>query len=183
MKHKSLKTIILENRIKNLVISLLHLICVLIVAFIFDKLIEFLTFMVTYTVIRNEFTKAIHGSDFTTSSHKGIVLCRIITTVIQLISIIFLIKVDISKFINILLAGALGVVNFFSKDYLEYKIKKISFYKGMLAEDIPKELVGIEYEIILQYYVKRYKLDKIDINLHYSVDNIKKIKANILKRY
>ena len=139
--------------------------------------------MLTYSVIRNEFTKAVHGSDFTTSAHKGIVLCRIITTIVQLISIIFLVKVDISKYINIWLAGCLGIINFFAKDYLEYKIKKTKFYKGMLAEDIPKDLVGIEYEIIYRYYVKRYKLDKIAYDLQYSYDNVYKIKAKILKRY
>lgn len=139
--------------------------------------------MLTYSVIRNEFTKAVHGSDFTTSAHKGIVLCRIITTIVQLISIIFLVRVDTSKYINIWLAGCLGVINFFAKDYLEYKVKKTKFYKGMLAEDIPKDLVGIEYEIIYRYYVKRYKLDKIAYDLQYSYDNVYKIKARILKRY
>ena len=139
--------------------------------------------MVTYTFIRDEFEKAVHGSDFTTSAHKGIVYCRIITTIVQLISIIFLVKVDISKYINILLAGVLGIINFLAKDYLEHKVKQIKFYKGMSAEDIPKELVGIEYEIIKQYYVLRYKLDKIAYNLNYSADNIYKIKAKIIKRY
>ena len=87
------------------------------------------------------------------------------------------------KYINIWLAGCLGVINFFAKDYLDYRIKKTKFYKGMLAEDIPVELVGIEYEIIYQYYVKRYKLDKIAYNLNYSKDNINKIKAKIIRRY
>lgn len=182
-KKKSLNSIIRKYRIKNTIYDLLCLLVVLIVAFISDKLIEFLTFMLAYSLIRNEFTKAIHGSDFTTSAHKGIVYCRIITTIVQLISIAILVKVDISKYINILIGVLLGIINFFAKDYLEYKVKKIKFYKGMLAEDIPKELIGIEYEIIYQYYVKRYKIDKIAFNLNYSSDNIKKLKAKILKRY
>ena len=182
-KKKNLNSIIRAYKVKNLLLSLLHLIFVLIIAFISDKLIEFLTFMITYTLIRDEFTKAVHGSDFTTSASKGIVLCRIITTIVQLISIIFLVKIDISKYINIWLAGCLGVINFFAKDYLDYRIKKTKFYKGMLAEDIPVELVGIEYEIIYQHYVKRYKLDKIAYNLNYSKDNINKIKAKIIRRY
>ena len=53
----------------------------------------------------------------------------------------------------------------------------------MKVDELPKDLKGIEYDIILQYYVKRYKLDKIAINLNYSVDNIKKLKAKIIKRY
>lgn len=182
-KKKNLNSIIRAYRIKNLLLSLLHLLGVLIVAFISDKLFEFLIFMITYTFIRDEFEKAIHGSDFTTSAHKGIVYCRIITTIVQLLSIIFLVRFDISKYINIGLAGLLGIINFLAKDYLEHKVKKIKFYKGMLAEDIPVELVGIEYEVIYQYYVKRYKLDKIAYNLNYSADNIYKIKAKVIKRY
>jgi hypothetical protein len=139
--------------------------------------------MITYTFIRDEFTKAVHGSDFTDSAHKGIVYCRIITTIVQLISIIFLVKVDISKYINILFGVILGIINFLVKDYLEHKVKKIKFYKGMLAEYIPVELVGIEYEVIYQYYVKRLKLDTIAYNLNYSYDNINKIKAKIIRRY
>ena len=182
-KKKNLNSIIKAYKRKNLLISLLHLLFVLIVAFICNKLAEFLIFMITYTFIRDEFTKAVHGSDFTDSAHKGIVYCRIITTCVQLISIMFLVTFDISKYINILFAVCLGVVNFLAKDYLEYKVKKIKFYKGMSAEDIPQELVGIEYEVIYQYYVLRYKLDKIAYNLNYSYDNINKIKAKVIKRY
>lgn len=182
-KKKSLNSIILKYRVKNTVYDILCLFIVLTVAFISDKLIEFLTFLLTYTLIRSEFTKAVHGSDFTKSAHKSIILCRVITTVVQLISIVFLVKIDISKYCNILIAIGLGIINFLAKDYLEHKVKKIKFYKGMLATDIPDDLCGIEYEVIYQYYVKRYKLDKIGYNLNYSSDNIYKIKAKILKRY
>ena len=87
-KKKNLNSIIRAYKTKNLLLSLLHLLVVLIVAFISDKLIEFLIFMVTYTFIRDEFEKAVHGSDFTNSAHKSIVLCRIITTIVQLLSIL-----------------------------------------------------------------------------------------------
>ena len=98
-------------------------------------------------------------------------------------TIIFIIKVAISRYVNLILAFVLGIINFLGKDYLEYKINKVIFYKGMKVDDLPKDLKGIEYDIILQYYVKRYKLDKIAFNLNYSVDNIKKLKAKIIKRY
>ena len=181
--NKSLNSIIIKHRIKNTIYDLFCLLVVLIVAFISNKLIEFLTFLLSYTLIRNEFIKAIHGSDLVKSAHKGIILCRIITTIVQLISLIFLVKVDISKYANIGLAITLGVINFLAKDYLEHKVKKIKFYKGMSAEDMPKDLVGIEYKIIYLYYVKRYKLDKIAYDLQYSYDNVYKIKAKIVKRY
>ena len=182
-KKKNLNSIIKRYKTKNLILSLLHLSLVLLVAFLSDKLIEFITFMFTYTLIRDEFAKAVHGSDFTTSAHKGIIYCRIITTIVQLVSIIFLVKVDVSKYINLLFAVGLGVVNFLAKDYLEHKIKKIRFYKGMSVDDIPKELNGIEYDIIYQYYVKRKQIEQIAYKLNYSYDNIYKIKAKIVKRY
>ena len=182
-KKNNLNSIILKHRIKNILYNLLSLLCVLLIAFISDKIIEFTIFMLTYTIIRDEFQKAVHGSDFTNSSHKGIILCRIITIIVQVVSIIFLIKIDISKYFNIILSISLGIINFLTKDYLEHMVRKIKFYKGMSIDDIPKDLVGNEYEIIYQYYVKRYKLDKIAFNLNYSKDNINKIKAKIIKRY
>ena len=182
-KKNNLDKIIRRYKIKNFLISLLYLLGVLVIAFLSDKLIEFITFMFTYTIIRNEFTKAVHGSNFTSSAHKGIIYCRIITTIVQLVSIIFLVKVDVSKYINLLFAVILGIVNFLAKDYLEHKIKKIRFYKGMSKEEIPQELTGIEYDIIYQYYVKRKQIEQIAYKLNYSYDNIYKIKAKIIKRY
>lgn len=174
---------ILKFRFKNTLISLLYLALVFLFAFINNKLYEGFALILTYTIIRCEFTKAIHGSDFTKSAYKGIKYCRIITFVIQIISVVFIINIDISRYVNLILAFILGVINFLGKDYLEYKLHKVVFYKGMKVEDLPKDLKGIEYEIMYQYYVKRYKLDKIAINLNYSIDNIKKLKAKVIKRY
>ena len=114
-KKNTLNRIIKKYRIKNTIYDLLFLLFVLLVAFINDKLLEFITFLLTYSIIRNEFTKAIHGNDFTKSASKGIIYCRYITTIIQLISIMFLIKIDITKYFNILLAVCLGIINFLLK--------------------------------------------------------------------
>lgn len=126
---------IFKFRLKNTLISLLYLLIVFIFAFISDKIYEIFTFILTYTIIRYEFTKMIHGSDFTKSSYKGIVYCRLITFAIQIISIIFIINIDISKYINLILAFILGIINFLGKDYLEYKLNKVVFYKGMTVEE------------------------------------------------
>lgn len=156
---------------------------VLCIAYIFDKLFETIIFILTYGLIRCDFTKMIHGSDFTKSAHKGIIYCRIITFLVQTISIIFIFKINISKYINLILAFLLGVINYIGKCFIEKCVKKTIFYKGMKIDELPKDLKGIEYEIIYQYYVKRYKLGYIAYNLNYSIDNIKKIKSKILKRY
>lgn len=176
--------IILKFRIKNLLQDFIFYAIIFILAYLFNKMFEITCYILTYTAIRNEFSKAVHGKDFTSSAYKGIKYCRYITFCIQLISLIFLITIDLSKYINLILAFILGIINFFAKDYLEYIIStKIVFYKGMKEEDLPKDLYGIQYQIMYQYYVKRYKLDKIALNVNYSVENVKKIKAKIIKRY
>ena len=68
--------------------------------------------------------------------------------------------------IKLQIAGA--ICRYFLVYYLEFYVTtKIVFYKGMTEDDIPKDLVGIEKEIVLQYYIKRYKLDKIAFNVGY----------------
>ena len=178
-----MRSIILKFRIKNLMLDLMFYAIVFTLAYIFNKWFEMFTFVLTYTLIRLEFSKAVHGKDFTESYNKGIKYCRYITFSIQIVSLMFIISIDVSKYINLLLAVTLGIINFFAKDYLEFYIHKIKFYRGMSENELPKDLIGVEREIILQYYVKRYKLEKIARSVNYSVDNIKKIKAKIIKRY
>lgn len=178
-----LNSIIFKNNFKDFIYDFGTYLIIFILAIIFDKWLEMLMYIVTYTIIRMEFTKAIHGKDFTNSYSKGIVYCRIITLVVQIISLFFLIKVNISRYGNMILALVLGVINFFAKDYLEYKIKRLVFFKGMSKEQLPKDLLGIEYEIMYEYYVKRNKLEYIAHKVHYSLSNVKQLKATILKRY
>lgn len=179
-----MKFIIFKYRLKNILLDLIDYAVIFTLAYFFNKWFEMCIYVLTYTFIRHEFSKGVHGKDFTESYSKGIKYCRYITFSIQLISLIFIISVDLSKYINLILAFILGIINFFVKDYLEFYVTtKIVFYKGMTEDDIPKDLVGIEKEIVLQYYIKRYKLDKIAFNVGYSVDNVKKLKAKIIKRY
>lgn len=120
----NLNSIILKHRIKNTFWDFLAYLAVFILAYIFNKPYEMFIYIITYTFVRNEFTKAVHGKDFTSSYAKGIVYCRIITIVVQTISIIFLININISRYVNVLIGILLGIVNFFAKDYLEYHIVK-----------------------------------------------------------
>lgn len=182
-KNKSLNRIIWKHNIKNTIYTFSTYLIIFILAVIFDKWLEMLVYITTYTIIRSEFTKMVHGKDFTESYAKGIIYCRIITFVVQAISITFLIKINISRYGNMILALVLGVINFFAKDYLEYKIKRMVFFKGMTKDQLPKGLVGVEYEIMYEYYVKRNKLEYIAQKVHYSLSNVKQLKSNILKRY
>ena len=116
-RNKSLKWIIFKTKIENLFLDIIFLTLPLVIALMFNLLLEMFIFVISYTFIRLEFTKAVHGSDFTKSPSKAIWICRLITTVVQLISIIVVVKLDISKYVNILLAVVLGVINHFVRDW------------------------------------------------------------------
>ena len=184
LEQKKLNKLIAKYHIRNIILDLFYYSIIFLSAYLFDKWLEMLCYVIAYTLIRSEFTKAVHGSDFTESHTKAIKYCRRITFVVQLASLIFIISVNISRYVNLMLAVVLGYLNFFVKDYLEfYVVSKLVFFKGMSEDDIPVDLVGTERTIMVQYYVKRYKLDKIAFNVGYSVDNVKKIKSKIIKRY
>ena len=135
----SLNSIILKHRIKNTFWDILAYLAVFILAYIFNKPYELFIYIVSYTFIRNEFTKAIHGKDFTDSSAKAIIYCRLITMVIQSVSIIFLININFLRYVNILLAVSLGVINFFAKDYFEYHLVKTNLW--LINEETLEKLV------------------------------------------
>lgn len=179
----NLNKIIWKHRIKHILLDFSAYLIIFVLAILFDKWLEMLMYIVTYSIIRFEFVKMVHGKDFTNSYSKGIVYCRIITFVVQAISLIFLIKINISRYGNMLLALALGLINFFAKDYLEYKVKKTIFFKGMSKEQIPTDLKGIEYNIMYLYYVERQKLEYIAQKVGYCLSNVKTKKREILKRY
>lgn len=178
-----IKRDILKEQTKNILLDIAELIVIFLFAYIFNKWIEMIVYVMTFSIIRSEFTKAVHGTDFTKSACKGIKYCRYITFSIQVISLIFIITIDKSKYINLILAFILGIINFFAKDYLQYALNKRVFYRGMKENELPKDLNNIEYEIMFKYYVKREKLDKIALDLNYSPENISKKKAKIKERY
>lgn len=68
-----------------------------------------------------------------------------------------------------------------------FKYKERIIRKGINEQELiqmcdEKGLNELEKSIMVDYYCKGYKLDKIAIKNQYSVDNIKKIKAKLLKR-
>nr|DAE44626.1 MAG TPA: ECF sigma factor [Caudoviricetes sp.] len=134
-----MKKIIIKHRLKNLAIEISYLIVIFLIAFLYDKVFEIFGFILSYSLIRNEFSKMVHGSDFTKSAHKGIVYCRIITFIVQVVSIIFIIKLNISKYVNVGLAMSLGVVNFFAKDYIEYKYVKYCNIRNIDKDTLVKK--------------------------------------------
>ena len=156
---------------------------VLAIASIFGLLLEMSLFIIYFYSIKWLFTKQFHADTICKSPTRAVQLCFTITFLTQLTFIAILVHFELSFYTNIYLGIGLGLFSYMLQDYLECKLRKQKFYKGMKVEDLPNDLVGIEYEIMYQYYVKRYKLGKIAINLNYSIDNINKIKKKVILRY
>lgn len=182
---KSLNRIIKEEKFKNLIFDLGFYLVIFILSWTFDKWFEMFTYVVTFTVIRCEFTKAVHGKDFTESYSKGIKYCRYITFGVQVISLIFLINIDISKYVNLILAFVLGIINFFAKDYLEYvilvkhyenKIKEFNSkpLENMSIEEMKKIMPGIKYDRLEIVYNFLHKPKEMRLDLFLDKNYISK---------
>ena len=157
----NLNKIILKSKIKNRFYDILYLIILFLFAYLFNKWFEMLIYYISYSIIRNEFSKAIHGSDFTNSAYKGIKYCRYITLGVQLISLIFIINTNSSKYVNLVLALSLGIINFFAKDYLEYKVL-IKHYEKKLKDFNTKPLETLTIEEMKKLMPKA-KYDRLEI--------------------
>ena len=92
---------------------------VLIVAYIFDVLLEMSLFIIYYYFIKNLFTKQFHADTITKSPTNAVRLCFTITFLTQLIFIFLLVSFNLSFYLNIYLGILLGLFSYILQDYLE----------------------------------------------------------------
>lgn len=169
--------------LKETLIYVLLTTIVLATSSIFGVLLEMSLFILYFYFIKELFSKQFHADTIVKSPSKAVALCFTITFLTQFTFIFILVRFELSFYTNIYLGIGLGLFSYILQDYLESKFKKLVFFKGMKVEDLPNDLVGIEYEVMKRYYVDRYQIKEIASDLGYGIDNIKKIKAKIIKRY
>ena len=168
---------------KETIIYTLLTTIVLATSSIFGVLLEMSLFILYFYFIKELFSKQFHADTIVKSPSKAVALCFTITFLTQFTFIFILVHFELSFYTNIYLGIGQGLFSYMLQDYLESKFKKLVFFKGMKVEDLPNDLVGIEYEVMKRYYVDRYQIKEIASDLGYGIDNIKKIKAKIIKRY
>lgn len=147
---------------------------ILLFAFLNDKLLEIITTIIFFFIFRKRFEKQYHA--------KSLIHCSIISIIVFIILTRIALRFSISILFIIILTFSTNLISFYVRDYLDKNIKT-TFYKGMNADELPSDLKGIDYDIMNLYYVKRKQLEYIAGAVNYSVDNVKKLKAKILKRY
>jgi hypothetical protein len=103
---------------------------VLIVAYIFDVLLEMSLFIIFYYFIKSLFSKQFHADTITKSSTNAVRLCFTITFITELVFIFLLISFNLSFYLNIYLGILLGLFSYFLQDYLEKVLIDKSIFKN-----------------------------------------------------
>lgn len=168
---------------------IIHLIILCSISFVFDKLIQMITFLILFNIVHDSFKYRFHSDSIIDDPIKAIRVCKIITIVIEIIYLVICLKLDKSIYSN--LAIIFGIC--LSNCLLEFtiisvcKCKLNPIRKGINRETLiklckEKDFNDFETNIMIDYYCNNYKIDKIAIKYQYSSDNIKKIKSKLLKR-
>lgn len=114
---------------KEILIYVLLTTIVLIVAYLFDVLLEMSLFIIYYYFIKGLFIKQFHADTITNSPRKAVALCFTITFITQLIFIFLLVKFNLSFYFNIYLGILLGLFSYVLQDYLEKTLINASILK------------------------------------------------------
>lgn len=185
----SLKNTIRFIEIREFVIWLLYNALLLTIAFLLERFLQMLVFLLLFNFFHNAFNYRFHSDDITQTSITAVKLCKIITIIIEILFLIFCKEIDISLYSNLFIMASICLGNCLIKFIIiqTFKYKERIIRKGINEQELiqmcdEKGLNELEKSIMVDYYCKGYKLDKIAIKNQYSVDNIKKIKAKLLKR-
>lgn len=159
---------------KYFIILLAQYLLLTAIAILCDRLIEFATCIPLFFYYTKKYSKQYHC--------KTLLKCALTTIAVFSIICIIIPSKNEFIFVSIIFTYLLTTLSFYVRDYLDKNIKT-TFYKGMTSDELPSDLKGIDYDIMNLYYVKRKQLEYIAGAVNYSVDNVKKLKAKILKRY
>ena len=141
---------------------------------------QFVVIFVSFCVMRAVFGKSYHANSIITCTTLSCVVFVIATR----LSLPPYISILCNVIIGLLVAYMMYVLYYFNK---YTNSQGITISRGM-SEDALNNLLSnhnvneIETKILKDYYVKRKSLQYIATSVGYSIDNVKKIKAKLLKR-
>lgn len=114
---------------KEILIYTLLTTIVLIVAYLFDVLLEMSLFIIYYYLIKGLFTKQFHADTISKTASQAVFMCFTITFLTQLIFIFLLVSFNLSFYFNIYLGILLGLFSYVLQDYLEKTLINASILK------------------------------------------------------
>lgn len=137
---------------------------VLVVAYLFNILLEMILFIVYYYFIKKLFKKQFHADTIAKTATLAVILCFTITFLTQLIFVFLLVSFKLSFYINILLGVALSTFSYILEDWLERTIVKQSLLKDetkLLQACKDANLTKIATDRLFLRYIKGYNIRAI----------------------
>jgi hypothetical protein len=147
--------------------------------FINGVIFEYIAIFVSFCVMRQIFGKSYHSD--------SIIKCTTLAIVVFVTATRISLPLWLSSLCNVMIGCLIAYMMYIMYYYIKFtSISGTTIYRGMKLEDLNDlcdlyKIEQIDKTILVEYYVKRKRLDNIAIKLNYSVEAIKKRKAKVLK--
>lgn len=151
---------LLENR----VIYILYNIFVLTLAFLLDRFLQMLMFILFFNFIMNCFKWRFHSDTICKNHIKATRLCKIITVCVETIFLCFCEKLIVSVYSNLFIIFSIAVVNCLLEFYLERTLSiKFSLSNQEFLERVCLEanISKINTQRLIMRYVQKLKIKEI----------------------
>lgn len=163
-------------------LSIIDLIAILFIGYLADRLIEMISLILGFFILRNYYEKQFHAST--------LIKCSIISLFIMGIICFMCIPKSYSVLMAIISSMLITYGSFMARDYLDLldlkEIKKIKISKGIPKETLikiikNKPITETQINILIMYYCERQSITRIAHKLNYSYDYIVELKSKAIK--
>lgn len=150
---------------KRIIPFIIHIIVMLIVASLFDKLFEMLLFFVSYSFISKCFVSQFHADTlFDDDPSKSVRWCKIITVIVEIVYLFYCKEYDISIYSNIwliMLIAKFSALLQFLLERIIVKESKLRDEKTLLALCEEAKLTKEATNRMILRYIKKLKVREI----------------------
>lgn len=147
--------------------------------FINGVIFEYIAIFISFVMMRKVFGKSYHSD--------SIIKCTTLAMVVFVTATRLSLPLWLSALCNVMIGCLIAYIMYIMYYYIKFtNTAGITVYKGMKKEDLNSlcdlyQVEEIDRIILTEYYVNRKRLDNIAFKVNYSVDNVKKRKAKVLK--
>lgn len=148
--------------------------------FINQVILELIIIVVSFFIFRKIFGKCYHAN--------SVIKCTTLSALVFVIATRLSLPLWMSTLCNVLIGCLVAYTMYVMYYFVKFTtMTGITIHKGMCLEDLNSlcdlyNVNEIDKTILVEYYVNRKRLDTIAYKLNYSIEAVKKRKANILKK-
>lgn len=116
--------------IEKKTIYILYCILILLIAYLFDRFLQMLLFILLFDFIQNCFFKRFHSDTIYDNPILAVKMCKLITIVIEIIYMIFCKELDVSLYSNLFVIFSISLTSCIIELSLEYVVIKVDCLKN-----------------------------------------------------